>query len=65
MEAQLQYDYLMTLARKTYEMRASQRAWYLNHNRADLQRAKQLEIEVDRMLSLILNPKNPQTNLFQ
>ena len=53
-------DQIIRLAK---EMRDAQKAWFLFHNRADLDRSKKLERQVDAAIEEYLNP-NPQMDLF-
>ena len=47
----------------TKEMRDAQKSWFLCHNRADLDKSKRLERQLDREIENYLNP-NMQMDLF-
>ena len=47
----------------TKEMRAAQKSWFLCHNRADLDRSKNVERQVDAAIEEYMNP-SPQMDLF-
>lgn len=51
------------IVKLTKEMRDAQKSWFLCHNRADLDRSKKLERQVDAAIEEYLNP-NPQMDLF-
>lgn len=53
-------DEIIKLAK---EMRDAQKSWFLYHNRADLDRSKKLERQLDTAIDEYLNP-NPQMDLF-
>ena len=53
-------DEIIKLAK---EMRDAQKAWFLCHNRADLDRSRKLERQFDTAIDEYMNP-NPQMDLF-
>lgn len=53
-------DEIIKLAK---EMRDAQNAWFLCHNRADLDRSRKLERQLDAAIEEYMNP-NPQMDLF-
>lgn len=52
-------DEIIKLAK---EMRDAQKSWFLCHNRADLDKSKRLERQLDAAIDEYLNP--PQPDLF-
>lgn len=53
-------DEIIKLAK---EMRDAQKAWFLCHNRVDLDRSRKLERQLDAAIEEYMNP-NPQMDLF-
>lgn len=53
-------DEIIKLAK---EMRDAQKSWFLCHNRADLDKSKRLERQLDKEIENYINP-NMQMDLF-
>ena len=53
-------DEIIKLAK---EMRDAQKSWFLCHNRADLDRSRKLERQLDKAIDEYMNP-DIQMNLF-